>query len=160
MPAWLIDLFGSRQLNQIFWLLTLAPLPIWWALVFFPRHAITKVLAWPWLVPPLLGLAYLALIWKAWHIGPPRLPVDVEAHSARVFLFHPIVFLVLWAHLQMANLFVGLVLRLDARRGRRAIPVELALCWLFAPLAVVLYAVRRLIFLRSSRSHDRGARAR
>lgn len=160
MPAWLIDLFGSRQLNQIFWTLTLAPLPVWIALVFFPRHAMTKILAWPWLIPPLLGLVYLALIWKAWHVGPPRLPVDVDARSTRVFLFHPILFLVLWAHLQMANLFVALVLRQDARRRRVAIPGELSLCWLFAPAAVVLYAVRRLISLRLSRSHDRGSRSR
>ena len=65
MPAWLIDLFGSRQLNETFWALTLAPLPIWIALVFFPGRALTRAVAWPWLVPPLFGLAYLVLLWNA-----------------------------------------------------------------------------------------------
>lgn len=145
MPAWLIDLFGSRQLNQTFWALTIAPLPVWIALVFFPQRTLARALAWPWLVPPLLGVAYLFLIWQAWQMGPPRLPADAAARSARAFLFHPIVFLVLWAHLQMANLFVGVALLRDARRRRCAIPVELALCWLFAPVAVVGYTVRLLL---------------
>ena len=70
---------------------------------------------------------------------------DVAARSTRVFLFHPVVFLVLWAHLQMANLFVGTVLLQDARKRRLEIPLELALCWLFAPVAVLVYAARRLI---------------
>jgi len=145
MPTWLIDLFGSRQLNEAFWLLTLLPLPIWVALVFFPRHRVTKAMAWPGFMPPILALCYLYLFWKAWTFGLPRVPVDVAARSTRVFLFHPLVFLVLWAHLQMANLLIAQLLLIDARARRLAIPVELALCWLLAPVAVLIYGVRRLV---------------
>lgn len=152
MFTWLIDLFGSRQLNEAFWCLTLLPLPIWVALVFFPRHRITKVIAWPGFMPPILSLFYLYLIWAAWDFGLPRVPVDLAARSTRLFLFHPLIFLVLWAHLQMANLFIAQVLLRDAHAHRMAIPVELALCWLFAPVGVLLYGVRRLIGLRFKRS--------
>ncbi len=145
MPGWLIDLFGSRQLNETFWALTLAPLPIWIGLVFFPQRTLTRTVAWPWVVMPLLALAYVVLLWKAWVVGLPHLPDSTAARSTRQFLFHPLVFLVLWAHIQMSNLFVGITLLQTARRRRLAIPGELALCWLFAPLAVVLFVVRVIV---------------
>ena len=155
MRAWLIELFGSRQLNQTFWALTLGPLPIWIALVCWPRRALARALAWPWLVPPLLGVAYLVLIWNAWDVGLPRIPEGVAARNTRVFLFHPLIFLVLWAHVQMANLFVGITLLRDARERKMDIPFELALCWLFAPVAVVFYALRVLARLLTFRLHVR-----
>jgi hypothetical protein len=144
MPGWLIDLFGSRQVNEAFLFITLAPLPIWFALVFLPNKRWTRWISSPFLAPPLLGVLYLVLVWNLFDLGAPGAP-DVAHKSVRGFLRHPLVFLVLWAHLQMANLFVAVVLREDARLRRMAIPVELALCWLFAPLAVVIYTVRRLI---------------
>ena len=155
MPYWLIDLFGSRQLDQAFWAMTLAPLPIWVALVFFPRHRLTKIIAWPGFMAPVLSLAYVFLFWQAWEFGLPRVPVDLAARSTRVFLFHPLVFLVLWAHLQMANLFIAQVLLHDARARRMAIPCELALCWLFAPVAVLLYGSRRVMGSLTKRRNDR-----
>lgn len=149
MPGWLIDWFGSRLLNDTFWLLTLAPLPAWCALVFFPNHRWTKRLASPFLAPPLLGLVYFYLVWKLTTLGSPT-PGAATMRGVRGYLGHPVVFLVLWAHLQTANLFVGTVLLEDARRRRLSIPLELALCWLFAPAAVVFYAVRRIPRLLSS----------
>lgn len=145
MPAWLIDLFGSRQINHAFWWLTLAPLPVWIALVVYPHHAWTRRLASPFFVPPLLGLAYAVLLWRLIDFGAPPPPASAAARSTRLFLLHPLVFLVLWAHLQMANLFVAAVLLEDARRHKLRIPGELALCWLFAPLAVLAYTARRLV---------------
>ncbi len=144
MPGWLIDLFGSRQVNDTFLMLTLAPLPIWFALVFLPNKRWTRWISSPFLAPPLLGIVYLALIWKLFDLGVPNAPEPAHK-SVRGFLRHPLVFLVLWSHLQMGNLFVAVVLREDARLRRLRIPVELALCWLFAPLAVVIYTMRRLI---------------
>lgn len=144
MPGWLIDLFGSRQVNETFMALTLAPLPIWIALVFLPNKPWTRWISSPFLAPPVLGVVYLFLIWKLYTIGVPSAPDPVHK-SVRAFLKHPMVFLVLWAHLQMANLFVAVVLREDARPRRIKIPLEMALCWLFAPLAVVIYTGRRFI---------------
>lgn len=142
MPGWLIDLFGSRQVEEAFLALTLAPLPIWVSLAFFPNRKWTQWIASPFLAPPLLSLAYLYFVWKLWDIGAPDAP-DPMARSVRGYIYHPLVFLVLWAHLQMANLFVGTVLAADARRRGLSVRVELALCWIFAPVAVLLYTVRR-----------------
>lgn len=144
MPGWLIDLFGSRQINHTFLVLTLTPLPIWFGLVFLPNKRWTRWISSPFLLPPILGLVYLFLVWKLFQIGAPDAPEPAQ-QSVRGFLKHPLVFLVLWAHLQMGNLFVAAVMREDARRQRLSIPVELSLCWLFAPLAVVIYTARRLI---------------
>jgi len=142
MPGWIIDLFGSRQVEEAFLALTLAPLPVWIALALFPNRKWTKWVASPFLAPPLLGVAYLYLAWKLWKIGAPDAP-DAMARSVRGYIHHPMVFLVLWAHLQMANLFVGTVLVADARRRGLSVRVELALCWIFAPVAVLIYTVRR-----------------
>jgi hypothetical protein len=45
----------------------------------------------------------------------------------------------------MANLFVGLVLLHDARKNKLSIRLELALCWIFAPIGVLMYTFRRFI---------------
>ncbi len=143
MPGWLIDLFGSREINDAFWLITMLPAPAWLALIFFPNHRITRTLASPFLVPPLLGLVFAGLVWKL-HGLAPSAPLDADASSVRGFIAHPAIFLLLWTHLQMANLFVAAVLLYDGRKRKLGVTGELVLCWLFAPAAVVIYSIRRL----------------
>jgi hypothetical protein len=146
MSAWVINVFGSREVNEAFLLLTLGPLPVWIGLVLFPRERWTRVLMSPFVVPPILGLAYCYLLWKVRELGFPTAPTG-EARSVRAFVAHPLIFLLLWAHLQMANVFVATVLLQDAARNKLSVRLELALCWIFAPIAVLLYTIRRFLRL-------------
>lgn len=144
MPGWLIDLFGSREINDAFWLITLLPAPAWLALIFFPNHPITRTLASPFLMPPLLGGVYVVLIWQLGWLAPDA-PHMAGAREVRGYITHPAIFLLLWTHLQMANLFVAAVLLYDGRKRKLVVTGELVLCWLFAPAAVVIYSIRRLL---------------
>lgn len=144
MPAWLINIFGAREINDLFLLLTIGPLPVWIGLVVFPNEKWTRMISSPFVVPPLMSLAYVFLLWKTWELGGPAAP-ETMVKSVRGFIEHPLIFLVLWAHLQMANLFVGMVLLQDARRNGLSVRVELALCWIFAPVGVLIYTIRRFI---------------
>lgn len=144
MPGWLIDLFGSREVNDAFWMLTLAPLPVWVAWVFFPEGRFAHKISSPFLFPFLLALGYLFFVWKAFDVGYPAHP-DAHHKAVRGYIRHPMIFLVLWSHLQMANLFVAAVLLHFARKEKMQIPVEVALCWLFAPVGVVIFTVRRAL---------------
>ncbi len=144
MSGLLIDLFGSRQINEAFYLITLAPLPVWISWLFFPHSRWTQWITSPFLFPFLLSVGYLFFAWKAFTIGAPGSP-EVHYKSVRGFLKHPMIFLVLWAHVQMANLFVAAVIIHFGRRERMGVKLEVALCWLFAPLAVVLFTLRRIV---------------
>jgi hypothetical protein len=145
MPAWLIDLFGSQRIQNGFLFISLAPLPFWVALIISPHRRWLPWLTSPFVIPPLLSLIYLYMVWNLVDLGAPP-PPDVAAKSVRGYFRHPLVFLVLWAHLQVANIFVASVIREDGVRSRRRVRFELALCWLFAPAAVVIYAARRILF--------------
>lgn len=144
MSDWLINIFGSREVNEVFLLLTFGPLPFWVGIVLYPNEKWTRLISSPFFIPTILSVIYLFLVWKAWEIGGPNAP-ETQVKSVRGFIEHPLIFLVLWAHLQMANLFVGTVLLQDARKNKLSIRVELALCWIFAPLAVLAYSIRRFI---------------
>lgn len=147
MPAWLIDLFANRQLNQAFLLLLLAPSPVWIAMILFPEHAVTRRLASPLLGPPALALLYFYFFFQLLTHGAPVLDGH-DVRSVRRFLVHPLVFLVLAAHLSTANLYIGTTLYQESRRLQITLTAELILCWLFAPVALFLFAIRRLLLRR------------
>jgi hypothetical protein len=143
MPAWLLDLFASRQLNQAFLLINLGAAPFWLALLFAPASPWTRRLVSPFAAPALLSLVYLYVVYLLLtRSGLPALPAG-EIKSVRSFIVHPLVFLALWAHLTAVNLFVGAVISQEAVRLRMRVPLELLLCWLFAPAALCLFACRR-----------------
>jgi hypothetical protein len=112
-------------------------------LILLPDNRITRRLVSPFVLPALLGVVYLYFVYLLFTYGPPTAPDRVSMREVRKFVIHPIAFLVLWSHLMITDLFVGMRLYEDARRKGMHIPVELFICWFLAPIALMIYAIRR-----------------
>ena len=145
MSQWMLDTLGARQFNEAFWIISLIPGPVWIMLILLPDNRITRRLASPFVLPAVLGVVYLYFVYLLFTYGLPTTPDNVTMKAVRRFVIHPLVFLVLWSHLMITDLFVGMRLYEDARRRNLHIPVELLICWFFAPVALMLYAVRRAL---------------
>lgn len=143
MSYWMLDTFGSRQFNEAFWIISLIPGPVWVMLILMPDNIITRHLVSPFVLPALLGVVYLYFVYLLFAYGPPSTPESMSMKEVRRFVIHPLVFLVLWSHLMITNLFVGMRIYEDARKRRSHAPVELFICWFFAPIALMIYAIRR-----------------
>ncbi|TVR50535.1 MAG: DUF4281 domain-containing protein [Puniceicoccaceae bacterium] len=142
MTPWLIDLFADRQLTRLFWMVTLLPVPVWLLAVFFPRHPLLRPFLSPWLFPAIFGGVCLYLLWMLLISNPPPAPPDLRVRSIRRFFVHPLVFVVLWAALQNLNLFAGLAITREAGRLRIHAPIEVLLCWIFAPVGILAFSAR------------------
>ena len=145
MSQWVLDTFGRQQFNEAFWIISLIPGPVWIMLMFMPDNRITRRLVSPWVFPPILGIVYLYFVYLLFAHGLPTTPEDVSMKEVRRFVIHPLVFLVLWSHLMITDLFVGMRMFEDARRRNIYVPIELFICWFFAPVALMLYAGRRAL---------------
>jgi len=143
MSQWMLDTFGSRQFNEAFWIISLIPGPVWIMLILMPDNRVTRLLVSPFILPAILGVVYLYFIYLLFTYGPPNTPDNVSMKEVRRFVIHPLVFLVLWSHLMITDLFVGMRMYEDARHRGFHVPVELFICWFFAPVALMLYAFRR-----------------
>lgn len=152
MPIWLIEIFGSRDLDSTFVLLLLMTMPVWVGMIVFPEWSVVRVLAQPFLLPPLYCIVLFILLWKSHQaaiLPDPYAPVSYE--SARAFSRHPISFLALFCNLQILNLTVGtLMYQKSIRSGMRA-PVELLLCWFIGAVALMPFALRLLLHKKSLR---------
>ena len=143
MSQWALDTFGRQQFNEAFWIISLIPGPVWIMLMFMPDNRTTRLLVSPWILPALLGIVYLYFVFLLFAHGLPATPENVSMKEVRRFVIHPLVFLVLWSHLMIADLFIGMRMYEDARRRKIYVPFELFICWFFALIALMLYSVRR-----------------
>jgi len=141
MPVWMIESFGSRDLNHLFWLITLLPVPFWLAMLGAPRARLTARLANPWIVPGLFGLLTLALLYKLAELGI-HAPEGVAYREAKSVLHHPLVFLTLWNTAQAMNLFAGMVIYNEGGRSTR---LALLLTWLLGPVGVLTYGLQQML---------------
>lgn len=143
MPVWLIEIFGSGDLNRTFVFILLMTAPVWLVLIIWHDADWVRPLAQPYLLPPLYCLVLLFLLWRSHQsalLPDPFAPISYEL--ARDFARHPISFLALFCNLQILNLTVGLCLYQKARQLRMRVPVELLLCWLFGAVALLPFALR------------------
>ena len=154
MSQWMLDNLGARQFNEAFWIISLIPGPVWIMLILLPDNRITRRLASPFVLPALLGVVYLYFVYLLFTYGPPQTPERASMREVRRFVIHPIAFLVLWSHLMITDLFVGMRLYEDARRRGFHIPAELFICWFLAPIALMIYGIRRSL-RRSVQKTDR-----
>jgi len=142
MPGWIIELFGSAQLERAFWWITLIPLPLWIALILFQKQAWFAYIAHPLTLPllpiPLWGYIIYQIITV---FGSPGFQ-EVTFSDTRDFLGHPLIFLALWTQLQIVNLFVGVTIYQHGRQAKINVTVELILAWILAPIAILICAFR------------------
>lgn len=146
MPIWLIEIFGSGDLNRTFVLILLMTAPVWLLMIFLHESSWVRKLAQPYILPPLYCIVLFVLLWKSHQsaiLPDPFAPVSYE--SAKDFARHPISFLALFCNLQILNLTVGMCMFQKARSVRMRIPVELLLCWLFGAIALVPFGFRMLL---------------
>ncbi len=146
MPIWLIEIFGSEDLNNTFVLILLMTAPVWLLMILFPANNMVRGLAQPFLLPPLYCLVLFVLIWKSHQsavLPDPFAPISYE--SAQSFARHPVSFLALFCNLQILNLVVGTCLYQKAFRSGMRVPVELLLCWFFGAVALIPFMVRLAI---------------
>jgi len=146
MPIWLIEIFGSGELDSTFILILLMTAPVWIAMIAFPYSVAVRKLAQPFLLPPMYCIVLFVLLWKSHQSAvfpDPYAPISYE--SAREFSRHPISFLALFCNLQILNLTVGTMMYQKALRSRLRIPVELLLCWFIGAVALIPFALRLLL---------------
>ncbi|MGF1452477.1 MAG: abscisic acid-deficient protein Aba4 family protein [Opitutales bacterium] len=145
MPAWIVRTFGDEQLTLLFWVITALPLPLWALMIAVPNQRLTRRVAGPLRYPLVLlpGLLYLYIL--SFRLGMPLAFVDGRYAEFEKFFTHPIVFLTLWAQLQVLHLILGVVIFQDARSRNLTVPVALLITWFGGPLGLFWYAMRLLI---------------
>ncbi|MBK1879210.1 abscisic acid-deficient protein Aba4 family protein [Pelagicoccus mobilis] len=142
MSTWMVEFWGSEELNLLFWIATASSAPFWVLMLVWPKAKVTRVLCRLWLAPPLLGLFYLYLLYLANDVtGLPKLE-GVEMKNVRRFWAHPILFIALWMHRLVMDLFVGIWIARFARFRAWEVRIELLLVWLLGPLGAMVFAVR------------------
>lgn len=150
MPIWLIETFGSGQLDSTFILILLMTSPVWVVMIACPQSRAVRALAQPFLLTPFYCIVLFILLWKSHQsavLPDPYAPITYE--SAREFSRHPISFLALFCNLQILNLTVGMMMYQKAMRSGLRAPVELLLCWFIGAVAVIPFALRLLVRKKS-----------
>lgn len=145
MPVWLIEVFGAKDLDTTFIIILLMSAPVWLAMILFPKSALVRKLAQPFLLPPLYCIVLFVLLWKSHQSAvfpDPYAPITYE--SARQFSRHPVSFLALFCNLQILNLIVGTVMYQKASRSGMRASFELLLCWFLGAVAVIPFVLRLL----------------
>ena len=79
MPIWLIEILGARSLNYALLLIALTSLPVWIAMIVFPKAKIVQKLAHPLVLPPVYSVVLLVIPWKFYEKA--FLPDQVEEVS-------------------------------------------------------------------------------
>ncbi|MDQ8193133.1 DUF4281 domain-containing protein [Coraliomargarita sp. SDUM461004] len=142
----MIELFGARELDTLFLVITLMTAPFWIAMIAFPRARYMRWIAQPWSVVPLFSLILLILLWRSYQAALlPEVVTTASYDAARSFADHPIAFLVLFCNLQIINLFLGVMMYQKARQSGFQASVELTLCWFFGALALIPFSIRLVV---------------
>lgn len=111
-------------------------------MIFFGQVRWVKNLCHPWLVPPLLvGFHIYALYLLFTITNGPEVP-DVTMKGMRAFWFQPFLFLALWAHRMILDLFCGMILN-RTKEGQGWIgKLSLLLVWLIGPIGLIVFGIR------------------
>ncbi|MCZ6673913.1 MAG: DUF4281 domain-containing protein [Verrucomicrobia bacterium] len=142
MPVWIVELFGEARLNLLFWIITASTAPFWVLMIFFGQVRWVKSICHPWLVPPLLGGLHIYSLYLLFTItSVPEVP-EASMKGVREFWFQPFLFLSLWAHRMILDLFCGMMLN-RAKGGQSwAGKVSLLLIWILGPIGLMIFAAR------------------
>ena len=142
MPVWIVEMFGEARLNLLFWIITGSTAPFWVLMLFLGRQAWVRGLCHPWLVPPLLGGLHIYTLYLLFTItSAPEVP-DPSMRGVREFWSQPFLFLSLWAHRMILDLFCGMMLNRTKEGEGVAGKISLLLVWLLGPIGLMLFAVR------------------
>lgn len=141
MSGGLIEFFGSAQLAQAFWYLSVLTAPCWILMIGLPDRLWVQRIVSPFGLPLLLIGVQLYLYYHFFTMKSPIVS-GVEYRQVKGFFSHPIVFLCFWYKLQLLNLFLGTFMFERANRFQMRIPLELVLCWLIGPLAMIPFSIR------------------
>lgn len=134
-------------MELIFYLATLAAAPLWLMMILLPGHPWTqRVMASPFSLAPLAAAYTLLLLLNLPAALAALAMLSFDAIAA--FLGSPFGVALNWLHLEASDLVVGRWIYLETRErplDPRALGVILLVCWVFAPLGLLLYlAARRL----------------
>lgn len=152
MPIWLIEIFGSKDLNSTFILILLMTAPVWIAIIAMPHFKLVRSFAQPLILPPIYCFVLCILLWKSYETSLLPDPLAAASYdAAKEFARHPVAFLALFCNLQILNLFVGTWIYQRANRAGFDVPVELFLCWLLGALALLPFCLRLLLKQKSLR---------
>ncbi|MCB1120535.1 MAG: DUF4281 domain-containing protein [Verrucomicrobiae bacterium] len=142
MPVWIVEFFGEAKLNQLFWIITGSTAPFWILMIFFGRVRWVKQLCHPWLIPPLLGALYIYTVYLVFTITrSPEVP-EATMRGVRAFWMHPFLFLSLWAHRMILDLFCGMMLNRTQEGEGPTGKFSLLLIWIFGPIGLMVFALR------------------
>lgn len=146
MPVWMIEYFGSQQLDEVFWLLLFMTAPGWLAMLLAPSHPAVRRLASPFFLPLLYlpVLVYLAVIFHDRALLPPP-PTGADFRAFRGLVIHPIAVLIVLCQVQIAFLAIGTLIYQKACQLRIRAPLEILLAWFTGPLALAPFAIRLLL---------------
>ena len=140
--VWIVELFGEARLNLLFWIITGSTAPFWVMMIFFGRYHWVKQFCHPWLIPPLMGGLYLYCIYMLFTVtASPEVP-DATMKSMRLFWSHPFLFMALWAHRMIFDLFCGMMLNRTKEGEGWTGKLSLLLIWLLGPIGLMIFAVR------------------
>jgi hypothetical protein len=142
MPVWIVEFFGEARLNLLFWIITGSTAPFWVFMIFFGRMRWVKTVCHPWLVPPLLsGLHIYALYLLLTVTSAPDVP-EASMKGVREFWSQPFLFLSLWAHRMILDLFCGMMLNRTKEAKGWVGKLSLLLIWFFGPIGLMVFAAR------------------
>jgi len=127
--------------DNLFALLFLLPLPVWIAMLIFPRRNFTyRVVTSPW---PFIILGGVYTLFLLLALPGVLSGIGISAGYLQALLLSEWGFLALWAHLQALNLFVAVWIFRDARYWGIATLPYLLLSLFTGPLALGLYHLLR-----------------
>lgn len=140
MPVWLVEIFGYEKINTLFWFITLSAVPFWLIMLVFPKKGWAKILCNPWLVPPLLVGIYIYTFYLLVTVtNLPDIP-DINQRGIRHFWGHPFLFMSLWTHRVIMDLFCGMMMYRYGQRFVRHLRWILVLTWISGPIGLAAYA--------------------
>lgn len=131
-----------------FTLINALVLPAWVLLIFLPKKKLTRTLVHSMLWPLLMGAIYTVSLVAAIFFGQSHPDAGFTMSGVVALFQHPNGVITGWTHYLVFDLFVGAWIGRDSQRQSiphwQAIPCIL-LSFLFGPVGLVLYALRRLI---------------
>ncbi len=150
MPVWIVELFGSTRLNNLFWLVTFSTTPFWIILIFFGNRKWAKKWIDPWVIPPVLVLIYLYCIYLLVDVTDiPNMP-DATMKGVRGLWKQPFLFNALWAHRLIMDLFCGILMsRSEVCRGVWGRMI-LIVTWFFGPVGLLFFMIKRIVRFKRS----------
>ena len=150
------------DLEQVFSLANMLVLPGWALLVFLPRWKWTTTFIASWLIPAILGVAYLVLFAMYFRQSPEGFSAFGSLAGVKGMLQIDGILLAGWIHYLCFDLFVGSWEVRDAQRvgvhHLLVIPC-LGLTFMMGPVGLLAYFVLRLVLRRDWKIDEAGLHA-